>query len=84
LQNIVTQKLYDLPDDYYDTYPQRVASVTAEDVQRVAQKYVDLSHLQIVAVGDATKARDVLAKYGSVEVFDVEGNPVQQGAGKSN
>lgn len=77
LQNIITQKLYNLPVDYWDTYPQRVAAVTAEDIQRVAQKYIDLQHIQIVAVGDATKARAVLAKYGKVEVFDAEGNPVE-------
>ena len=76
LQNIVTQKLHNLPADYWDTYPQKVAAVTADDVQRVAQKYVDLGHLQIVAVGDAAKAREVLAKYGKVEVFDTEGKPV--------
>jgi len=76
LQNIITQKLYNLPADYWDMYPQRVAAVTPEDIQRVAQKYIDLQHIQIVAVGDATKARDVLAKYGKVEVYDAEGNPV--------
>ncbi|MFN2454651.1 MAG: M16 family metallopeptidase [Pyrinomonadaceae bacterium] len=84
LQNIITQKLYDLPDDYYDTYPQRVAGITAEDIQRVAQKYVDLSHLQIVAVGDAAKARDALAKYGTVEVYDTEGNLQRAGESKKN
>jgi zinc protease len=76
LQNIITQKLYNLPADYWDTYPQKVAAITADDVQRVAQKYIDLGHLQVVAVGDASKARDVLAKYGKVEVFDAEGKPV--------
>ena len=82
LQNIITQKLYDMPADYWDTYPQRVAAITAEDVQRVAQKYIDLQHLQIVAVGDASKARDVLSKYGTVEVFDAEGKPMQPPAMK--
>ncbi len=76
LQNIITQKLYNLPVDYWDTYPQKVAAITADDVQRVAQKYIDLGHLQVVAVGDASKAREVLAKYGKVEVFDAEGKPV--------
>ncbi len=76
LQNIITQKLYDLPAAYWDTYPQKVAAITAEDVQKVAQKYIDLDHLQIVAVGDAAKARDILAKYGKVEVYDAEGSSV--------
>src|SRR5687767_15522161 len=76
LQNIITQKLYNLPADYWDTYPQKVAAITAADVQRVAQKYIDLGHLQVVAVGDASKAREVLAKYGKVEVYDAEGKPV--------
>jgi predicted Zn-dependent peptidase len=76
LQNIITQKLYNLPVDYWDTYPQKVSAITAADVQRVAQKYIDLGHLQVVAVGDASKAREGLAKYGKVEVFDAEGKPV--------
>ena len=76
LQNIITQKLYDLPADYWDAYPQKVAAITAEDIQSIAQKYVDLDHLQIVAVGDASKAREILAKYGKVEVYDAEGKPV--------
>jgi predicted Zn-dependent peptidase len=79
LQNIILQKIYDLPADYWDTYPQKVAAVTAADVQRVAQKYVDLDHMQIVAVGDASKTREVLAKYGTVKVYDAEGKPVGGG-----
>ena len=76
LQNVVTQKIYNLPADYWDTYPQKVAAVTAADVQNAAKKYLDMSHLQVVAVGDAAKAREVLAKYGKVEVYDAEGKPV--------
>src|SRR5438132_4655564 len=77
LQNIVTQKLYNLPANYWDTYPQKVESITADDVQRVAQKYIDLQHLQIVAVTDAAKARVALAKYGTVQEFDADGKPSQ-------
>jgi predicted Zn-dependent peptidase len=76
LQNIITQKLYNLPADYWDTYPQKVSAITADDVQRVAQKYIDLGHLQIVAVGDASKTRDILARYGTVKVFDADGKPI--------
>ena len=84
LQNIITQKLYDLPADYWDTYPQKVAAITVADIQSVAQKYIDLDHIQIVAVGDAAKARDVLAKYGTVEVYDADGKIVSAGEMKNN
>jgi len=77
LQNIVVQKLYDMPADYWDTYPQKVMAITAEDVQRIAQKYIDIGHLQIVAVGDASKTRSVLAKYGTVQEYDADGKPVE-------
>jgi len=76
LQNIITQKLYNLPADYWDTYPQKVTAITADDVQRVAQKYMDMGHLQIVAVGDASKTREILSRYGTVQVFDAEGKPI--------
>ncbi|HYE74937.1 MAG TPA: pitrilysin family protein, partial [Blastocatellia bacterium] len=75
LNNIVTQKLYGLPADYWDTYPQKIAAVTPEDVQRVAQKYLILDKLQIVAVGDASKITEALKKYGTIEVYDTDGKP---------
>lgn len=82
LQNIITQKLYNLPANYWDTYPQKVEAITAADVQRAAQKYIDMGHLQIVAVGDATKTREILAKFGTVEEYDSEGKPVRTAATK--
>ena len=84
LQNIITQKLYDLPADYWDTYPQKVSAITVDDIQKVAQKYIDLDHIQIVAVGDAAKAKDVLAKYGKVEVYDADGKVVTSSEVKTN
>lgn len=77
LQNIITQKLYNLPANYWDVYPQKVEAITADDVQRVAQKYIDINHMQIVAVGDASKTRAVLAKFGTVEEYDGDGKPVR-------
>ncbi len=67
VSNLATQKIYDLPADYWDAYPQRVEAITAADVQRVARKYYDASRLQIVAVGDGASVRKVLEKYGTVE-----------------
>ncbi|HEX9928391.1 MAG TPA: pitrilysin family protein [Pyrinomonadaceae bacterium] len=80
LSNIVTQKLYGFPVSYWDDYPQQVSRITVDDVQRAAQKYLDLPHLQIVAVGDAAKVRNALATYGSVEQYDAEGKVVNPAA----
>ena len=82
LSFIIEQKIYGLPADYWDAYPAKVDAVSAEDVQRVARKYVDLSHLQIVAVGDASTIKGPLEKYGKVELYDENGKPVQGDKGK--
>jgi predicted Zn-dependent peptidase len=71
----VVQKLYDMPADYWDTYPARIMAITDADVQRVAQKYIDIGHLQVIAVGDAQKIKPVLEKFGHVQLYDADGKP---------
>jgi zinc protease len=44
--------LYDLPADYYATYAGRVRAVTAADVTRVADKYIQPGKFAVVIVGD--------------------------------
>ncbi|MDX2033034.1 MAG: pitrilysin family protein [Blastocatellia bacterium] len=73
LGNIVTQKLFGLPADYWDTYPQKIAALTEEDVLRVARQYLDPARIQFVAVGDAKAIADALKEFGPVERFDTEG-----------
>ena len=71
----ITRKIYNLPDDYWDTYPAKIMAVSADDVQRVARKYLDPETMQLVAVGDGRKIKPTLEPYGSVEVYDSEGKP---------
>ncbi len=73
LNSWLTVKYYGLPEDYWDRYPEEVAGVSPDVVQRAARKYVDLDHLQIVCVGDGKQIKDVLKKYGTVEVYDTDG-----------
>ncbi len=75
LDYAIALKVYNLPADYWDTYPAKIMAITAEQVQRVARKYIVPDDLQIVAVGDAVKLKPVLDKYGTVQVFDTNGQP---------
>jgi zinc protease len=58
------QREYGLPEDYWDTYPEKIMAISAEDVQRVAKKYVPYDNVQIIAVGDGSKIHDLLKKFG--------------------
>ena len=73
---------YGLPDDYWDTYPARIAAVTAAQAQAATRKYWDPARLHIVAVGDAPAVSAALAKMGTLEVFDADGKPLPSGPGK--
>jgi zinc protease len=64
---------FGLPMDYWDKYPDHIGEVDAAKVQAAAKKFVDLSHMQWVAVGDRKQIQDTLAKYGPVTVVDVKG-----------
>jgi predicted Zn-dependent peptidase len=80
----LTVKYYGLPADYWDHYSDQVAKVDVDTVQRMARKYIDLDHLQIVVVGDAKEVRSAVTKYGTVLVFDTDGKPVEAKAGSSS
>jgi len=67
-----------LPEDYYQRYGANVNAVTAADMVRVAEKYIDLSHLAIVIVGDRAAVEAPLEATGiaPIRVLDADGNPV--------
>jgi predicted Zn-dependent peptidase len=67
----IDQRTYGLPEDYWDTYAEKIQAVTAAGVQRVAKKYVPVDNVQIVAVGDASKISELLKKFGPVAVEEV-------------
>jgi predicted Zn-dependent peptidase len=62
---VFEQKIYNFPKDYWDHYAERIDAITVADVQRVAAKYLDPKRIQIVAVGDASKIKDVMKVYES-------------------
>ncbi len=73
---LATATLERLPDDYLETYRERIRNLTAADVQGAAQKYFDSAHAQIVLVGDRAQIEKQAEQFGSPEVFDAQGNRI--------
>ncbi len=71
----ITRKAYNFPADYWDKYPAQVVAIKADDVQRVARKYINPATMQVVAVGDASKIKPIMEKYGPVEMMGASGKP---------
>jgi len=69
-----------LPRDYYQTMAARVNAVTPDDLVRVARKYIDLDHLDIVIVGDRAAIEKPLEATGIAPIvhLDLEGNPLTE------
>ncbi|MBM3812180.1 MAG: insulinase family protein [Acidimicrobiia bacterium] len=72
LGQVLMQREYGFPADYWDRYPENIMKITAEDVARAGSAYVPRENAQIVAVGDAGKIRDVLKKFGEVREISEE------------
>jgi zinc protease len=74
LTQLVTVALNDLPDDYLETYREKVRALTPADLLATARKYFDSANMQIVVVGDRTKIEDQAQLFGDLEVYDAQSN----------
>lgn len=61
-ERILAVAEFDLPADYNDTYPDRIRSVTPEQVRETAQRYMRTKDLDIVLAGNVNAFRDGLKK----------------------
>jgi zinc protease len=74
INRLVQIKMYGLPADYLQTYRDRINSVTAADIQRVARQYVEPDKAAIVIVGDAAAIMEQVKPYSqAIEVYDISG-----------
>ncbi len=70
------RRLYQLPEDYYETFLPAVRSVKAEGVLEMSQRFLDSQRVLITVVGDRTRVEKALEQFGKVAVYDTEGNPI--------
>ncbi|WP_299250001.1 pitrilysin family protein [uncultured Lacinutrix sp.] len=72
-------KLNNLPSDFYKTYLTKINAVTADDVQRVANKYFTEQNARVIVVGKGSEVVSNLEKTGiPVKYFDAFANSVSK------
>jgi zinc protease len=64
--------VYGLPDDYFDSYRDRLMAVTADEVREAARRRLMPDRAAVIVVGDAAELRPGLEALdiGAVEVID--------------
>jgi zinc protease len=77
LSQLSTVALNELPDDYLETYRQKVRALTPQDLFATARKYLDSANMQIVVVGDRTQIEEQAALFGEVESYDAQGKRLE-------
>lgn len=78
LDQLVAVRMFGLPQDYLRTYRDNVNSVTADDIQKVAQEFVTPDRAAIVIVGDAAEVLEQAKPYSEeIEIYDTEGSRKQ-------
>jgi len=76
----LNRELYNLPDNYYETYLEKINAVTIDEVQNAAIKYFRGDKARIIITG---KGIDVLKNLGKnsdykINYFDKYGNPSEK------
>jgi zinc protease len=71
LNEQVTLAFYGYPPDFLERYKDGVEHVTAADVTRVANQYIDVSKLATVVVGNGSEIKPPLSTLGKVTNLDI-------------
>jgi zinc protease len=77
LSQLATVALNELPDDYLETYREKVRALTPDDLLATARKYFDSANMQIVVVGDRTQIEPQTALFGDLNVYDAHGKHIR-------
>jgi zinc protease len=70
--NLTTKYLYNLPDDYYDSYINKIREVTIEEVNKAAIDHIHSDKLTILIVGDKNKLIPQLKEITSEKIIELD------------
>lgn len=74
---LVTVYLNGLPEDYLETYREKIRALSAADVLAAARRWFDSANAQIAVVGDRAQIEEQAALFAPVTVYDTQGNTFQ-------
>ncbi len=69
---VATQQIYELPEDYWETYVDRVEAVTPEEIVDAAGSRIPFESMTLLAVASAAEVRPMLEEVGDVSVENAE------------
>ncbi len=71
---LVQIKMLNLPIDYLRNYREQVQAVTADDIQRIARKYVKPDEAAVIVVGDGAFVAEQIKPYcEDIEIYNTAG-----------
>jgi zinc protease len=73
LTQLSTSQLDRLPEDYLETYREKIRALTADDILEAARRHFDSANAQIVLVGDRAQIAPQAALFGDVTEYDASG-----------
>ena len=73
-------RLFNLPDDYWDTYRSQIRAVTPAQALAAAQAHIHPDQGIVVVVGDANVVAEPLARWGTVTMVSTSGEPLTMDA----
>ncbi|MFQ6091249.1 MAG: M16 family metallopeptidase [bacterium] len=70
---------YGLPDDYFETYPDKIRALTVDDLSRAAKKILRPDNVVWVVVGDRAKVEESIRELGfdEIDLIDGDGNLIE-------
>lgn len=69
----MSKQVYNLPDDYLQTRIPAIYKVTANDIHKMARKYINPFECLVIVKGNANELKGQLEKFGEVTYLDKEG-----------
>jgi zinc protease len=71
---LVQIKMLNLPNDYLETYRDRIQAVTVQEILRVAERYVIPDEAALIVVGDGAQVIEQMQPYATdIEVYNTAG-----------